>query len=113
MSVTEMTRTKDNGLTMWIGVKKVSSAKQTVQFNHGLDRAPLIVQVQFSKDDQFDDISIIQWPWVKTHSGGPVSISADTKSVKLHFTSQHVFGSWDPQADWNRYNEGYFRVIAL
>jgi len=113
MSVHEMTSKVDNGITMSVGVAKVISAKQTVQFNHHLDRAPFIVQVQFSKDDQFDDIHIVQWSWVSTHSFGPVSISADTKSVKLHFTTQPIFGSWDPQADWNKFDEGYFRVIAI
>tara|TARA_R110000824_G_scaffold105601_1_gene249864 strand:+ start:1461 stop:1802 length:342 start_codon:yes stop_codon:yes gene_type:complete len=113
MSVTEMTSRTENGIALWDGIRKVTSGAKTVQFDHGLGRTPLIVQVQFSKDDQFDDVDIVQWSWANSHSRGPVSISADTKSVKLHFTSGHVFGSWTPASSWHKYSEGYFKVIAF
>lgn len=88
----------------------------TYRFKHGLGRAPLIVQIQFSPDEAFDDIHVVQWPWNNTEAVGPVSVRADSQYTYLEFTfmsSNQVFGAWSASTQqWARYNKGFFRVIT-
>ena len=88
------------------------SAVGSYPFPHGLRRTPLIVQVQFSPDPAFDDVYIVQWPWIDGLSRGPVSIRADQEFVYLEFTDGDVFGHWAYATGWTHHRSGFFRVIA-
>ncbi|MCV6622004.1 MAG: hypothetical protein OIF51_09685 [Cellvibrionaceae bacterium] len=97
-------------------VKKVSSTGkiQAIPFPHGLGRVPLFINIQFSPDNSFDDVFLVQWPWQHDLTRGPVSIRMDTQNVYLEFTTGHVFGEWSAVTNnWQKYSAGYYKVIVF
>ena len=89
---------------------------KTVKFRHGLNRVPLVVQIQFSADESFDDVHIVQWPYTHESASGPVSIRADQQFTYLEFyraSGAPVFGAWSAATtSWQTFTQGYFRVVT-
>jgi hypothetical protein len=95
---------------------EITNAKNMViAFKHSLGRVPIIVQVQFSTDKNFASAAIVQWAWLASHSGNPVSITADTGAVYVAiWNGAPLHGMWNPLApvDWTLHKKGFFRVIV-
>ncbi|MCO5057293.1 MAG: hypothetical protein M9905_05345 [Rhizobiaceae bacterium] len=57
----------------------------------------------------------VQWSWVPSHSGNPVTVEITPSAFNLHiWGGTFLHGAYDAAAAggaWNLYNEGYWRAV--
>lgn len=90
-----------------------NTENRKLKFKHNFGKTPNFIQIQFSQDDSFDQVTILQWGSWGFNVGNPVTIAADTENVYLNISpSGPLNGSWDGlNNQWTTVQNGYFRVI--
>lgn len=114
---------QENGLQYAFGwsTQEVNKGDNlTIEFRHGLGRAPFLIQVIFSPDRNLDDVTYLRgWSAPQyEHEANPASIWADTGSVYMSISpGAQTHRRWTPNnpnnGGWQEFNSGYFGLIAI
>jgi hypothetical protein len=89
-----------------------NSSLHIKSFEHNLDQIPSQIVIWFSPDKE--TVYPKYWSWHTTLTGNPVTITMDSKFIKLAITTGGpLHGAWDPGTNrWSKFRGGYWRIFA-
>ena len=82
-------------------------------WRHKLGVTPRLISVMFSPDPAQRRVMPVIWSWHDANAGNPVSITMGARAVRLSIhKNAPLHGLWTPEARWERFNEGYWKIIV-
>lgn len=85
----------------------------TTIWRHDLGVTPRRISILFSPDPDQRRVIPLAWSWTIDSSGNPTSVEMGRRAVQLHiWNGAPLHGVWRPDTGWEKYSEGYWKIMV-